>query len=56
MHISAHEEGIRAVFHGDDFTLLGNEGDLDWLRGEIQDNFEVKFRGRLGQGEMTTSV
>ena len=42
------EKGIRAVIHGDDFTLLGNEASLDWFRERIQEKFEVKFRGRLG--------
>ena len=42
------EKGIRAVIHGDDFTLLGNERALDWFRERIQEKFEVKFRGRLG--------
>ena len=39
---------LRAVIHGDDFTVLGFEGELDWFREQIQGNFEVKFRGRLG--------
>jgi len=44
------EKGIRAVIHGDDFTLLGNEVALDWFRERIKAKFEVKFRGRLGPG------
>ena len=32
---------IRATVHGDDFTLLGHEDDLDWFRGEILKKFEV---------------
>ena len=44
------EKGIRAVTHGDDFTLLGNEEALDWFRGKIQEKFEIQFRGRLGLG------
>jgi hypothetical protein len=42
------EKGIWAVIHGDDFTLLGNEHSLDWIRTMIQGRFEVKLRGRLG--------
>ena len=46
-----HEERqLRAVIHGDDFTLLGNEIELDWFRDNIQAKFEVKIRGRLGPG------
>ena len=44
------EKEIRAVIHGDDFTLLGREGDLDWFREQIQEKFDVKSRGRLGPG------
>ena len=39
---------MRAVIHGDDFTLLGNEVELDWFRDNLQKRFEVKIRGRLG--------
>ena len=42
------EKGIRAVIHGDDFSLLGISVALDWFRDKIQGKFEVKFRGRLG--------
>ena len=42
------ERQLRAVIHGDDFTLLGNEVELDWFRDNIQRKFEVKIRGRLG--------
>ena len=36
--------------HGDDFTLLGSDADLDWFENEIKKKFEVKIRGRLGPG------
>ena len=39
---------VRVVIHGDDFTVLGNEVELDWFRECIQGRFEVKFRARLG--------
>ena len=42
------ERGIRVVIHGDDFTVLGQEVGLDWLRERIREQFEVKFRARLG--------
>ena len=38
---------MRAVIHGDDFTLLGY-ADLDWVRQEIDNVFHLKFGGRLG--------
>ena len=44
-----HEErDVRIVVHGDDFTVLGPETQLNWFREEIKRRFEVKFRGRLG--------
>ena len=44
-----HEERmLRAVVHGDDFTNLGQEKHLMWLRQQIKKMLEVKFRGLLG--------
>jgi hypothetical protein len=37
--------------HGDDFTMLGWEEDLDWFRKQIQERFEVKVKGRIGPGK-----
>ena len=42
---------LRGVVHGDDFTLLGNQEDLDWFRRMISEKYEVKFRGRIGPEE-----
>ena len=42
------EKNIRTAIHGDDFTLLGHEKDLDWFRNQIAGRYSVKFRGRLG--------
>merc|ERR1711973_531261 len=44
------EKNLRVVVHGDDFTVLGLEADLDWFRRKISEKFEVKFRGRIGPG------
>ena len=44
-----HEElDIRAVIHGDDFTMLGWNSALDWFRQEISKKFVVKFKAKLG--------
>ena len=42
------EKDERIVVHGDDFTVLGPEAQLNWFREQIAKRFEVKFRGRLG--------
>ena len=42
--------GISVVVHGDDFTSLGLDADLDWLQVEIAKHFEIKVRGRIGEG------
>jgi hypothetical protein len=42
---------IRAVVHGDDFTLTGFDEDLDWYRKKIAERFDVKFRARLGEDQ-----
>ena len=39
---------LRAVVHGDDFTVSGPEDQLNWFRSQIQARFEVKFKARLG--------
>ena len=29
------------VVHGDDFTNLGTDGELDWLKGKLAEKFEI---------------
>lgn len=36
------------VVHGDDFTTLGHEEDLNWLNNQFREKFEIKHRGRIG--------
>ena len=38
------------VVHGDYFTTLGLDKDIDWFEGKLQESFEIKIRGRLGEG------
>ncbi len=47
---------IRAVVHGDDFTMLGKVPDLDWFYQQMRNKFEVKFKARLGPGEKDRNV
>ena len=42
------KRNLRIVVHGDDFTVLGADADLDWFRTMISNRYEVKFRARLG--------
>ena len=42
---------LKVAIHGDDFTILGAEKDLNWFREQIKSRFEVKFRGRIGPSE-----
>ena len=37
---------ITVVVHGNDFTALGTDNDLDWYENRLKDNFEIKLRGR----------
>ena len=39
------------MVHGDDFTALGWEEQLDWFWREMQERFECKRRGRIGPGK-----
>ena len=41
---------ISIVVHGDDFTALGVDSDLDWYESELAKHFELKIRGRIGEG------
>ena len=43
-------KGVSIVVHGGDFTALGLDPDLDWYETELAKNFELKIRGRLGEG------
>ena len=45
------ERNLRVAIHGDDFTILGNDKELDWFRKEIMNKFEVKVRGRIGPND-----
>ena len=38
------------VVHGDEFTTLGLDGDIEWFEGKDQESFEMKIRGHLGEG------
>ena len=44
------EKDLLVVVHGDDFTTLGLDADIDWFERTLQESFEIKIRGRLGEG------
>ena len=37
------EKELRCVVHGDDFTILGEDEDLDWHENKIKDRFSIKL-------------
>ena len=39
---------MRAVVHGDDFTVLGRESDLRWYKKKMMERFDIKDRGMVG--------
>ena len=41
---------ISVVVHGDDFTALGTGADLDHYEQKLAEHFELKIRGRIGEG------
>ena len=44
-----HEKrNLTVVIHGDDFTALGRDEDLDWYREMIRSKMSTKVKGRLG--------
>jgi len=44
------DKKISIVVHGDDFTALAGDAELDWYETELKKSFEIKIRGRLGLG------
>ena len=41
---------MTCVVHGDDFTTLGEENELQWLASKFKEKFKIKVRGVLGPG------
>ena len=41
---------ISVVVQGDDFTALGTDADLDLYKKKLAEHFELKIRGRIGEG------
>ena len=39
---------MSCVVHGEDFTIEGEDGDLNWIQKELKSWFDIKVRGRLG--------
>ena len=48
------EKRIRLVVHGDDFTVLGHTGALDWFKSELGKLYVLKHRGRIGPARQDT--
>ena len=42
------DRNLRLVVHGDDFTVLGWETQLDWYWEQVTRKFESKVKGRIG--------
>eukprot|EP00972_Heterocapsa_arctica_P067266 9926736-Heterocapsa_arctica.AAC.1 len=42
---------LRCVVHGDDFTTLASDTDLDCMENVLQQALEVKVRGRFGSNK-----
>ena len=42
---------LRTVIHGDDFTTLGYDADLNWHREQIKKRLEIKGKGKDGTTE-----
>ena len=48
MRILHKARKVSVVVHGDDFTFLGDDVALDWCTTVMQEEYDVKNRGRLG--------
>ena len=47
---------ITIVVHGDDFTALAVDADLDWYESKLAESFELTLRGRLGEGTSAKEI
>ena len=45
------DRGTRVVVHGDDFTLLANDDEIQHFADELRKHFSIKLRGILGDGQ-----
>ena len=45
------QRSVSCVVHGDDFTLEGEEDDLNWIQKLMKSWFDIKVRARLGPEE-----
>ena len=43
-----HQRKLRLVVHGDDYTFLGSDAQLQWAKKMMSDEYEIKVRGLLG--------
>ena len=41
---------VSVLVHGDDFVAVGEDGDLEWFKALVVGWFEMKVRGKLGDG------
>ena len=47
-----HKARNRATsVHGDDFTSVGPNAELDWLESQLEGKYELRKGGRLGPGD-----
>ena len=44
------DRDLSLVVHGDDFTFVGEDAELDWVEERMKEWYEVKVRARLGPG------
>ena len=43
-----HGRDVDCVVHGDDFIILGDHSQLDWITAKMHEWFEIKVRARIG--------
>ena len=50
------QQNLRAVIHGDGFTILGFDNNLDWFKSAITTKWQVKVKGRIGPNASDTKI
>ena len=45
------EKGLAGLVHGDDFTFVGEDGDLDMVEEKMKEWYDIKVKARFGPGD-----
>ena len=56
MSLFQTDRDISVLVHGDDFTAMETDADLNWCAAELEKDFEINVRGRIREETAETEV